>query len=256
MDREHLRKLLQAFQQGELEFDQLEAKLLQWPLQNQGDVQLDTQRQMRCGFPETVFAAGKSPQQVVRAVAGLRQNHDRLLVTRADQEHAEAVQAQFPEVEWHPEAGCLLWRQQPAPKDGPAIAVLAAGTSDFSVAEEVRLCLEIQDLQVRFHIDVGVAGIHRLIRILPDVRSCSVFVVVAGMEGALPSVVAGLVEAPVIAVPTSVGYGASFGGVTALLAMLNSCAPGIGVVNIDNGFGAAMLAAKIARQGPNRPSPS
>lgn len=211
---------------------------------------LDHGRAGRTGMPEVVFCQGKTPAQVVEIVGRLLANEGRALATRASVETAEAVLAAYPQARWHAAARIIAVGGGPAdplPDAAPYVAVVTAGTSDIPVAEEAAVTLEFLGHPVRRAFDVGVAGIHRLFNRLDLVQGASVVIAVAGMEGALASVVGGLVRCPVVAVPTSIGYGASFGGLAALLAMLNSCAPGVAVVNIDNGFGAAVHAHQIMR---------
>ncbi len=248
MDRARILELLEQVQAGALDPAAAAEQLATLPLAQGTDLLLDTHRELRTGFPEAVYAAGKTPQQVADAVTRLAEAHDRLLVTRVDADHAAAAAEALPAIEHDPLARTLSWRREPAVETRGAVAVVAAGTSDLPVAAEAQRTLELMDVAVRRYDDVGVAGLHRLLGSLEDLRRADALVVCAGMEGALPSVVGGLVRAPVVAVPTSVGYGANFGGVTALLAMLNSCAPGVSVVNIDNGFGAGLVAGRIARR--------
>jgi hypothetical protein len=212
------------------------------------DVRIDVHRALRQGLPEVVFGAGKTPRQIADAARTLVSQGQPALVTRVGPEEAAAVLSELPGGEYVAEAR-LLWfgPHAPAPAGRGTVVVVCAGTADLPVAREAVEVARRFGNKVELVADVGVAGLHRLLDGLPLLRSATVLIVVAGMEGALPSVVAGLVAAPVIAVPTSVGYGASFGGVAALLAMLNSCAPNVGVVNIDNGFGAAALATLINR---------
>ncbi len=208
---------------------------------------LDHQRLARNGLPEVVYAESKTPEQVAAIMASLYQRAGHALATRASLEHAEAVQARLPRAQYHPLARLITVGEplrQPRPED-PYVAVVCAGTSDLPVAEEAALTLEWAGWPVQRVPDVGVAGIHRLFQVEDVLRQAAVCIVVAGMEGALPSVVGGRIAAPIIAVPTSVGYGANFGGLSALLGMLTACAPGITVVNIDNGFGAAAAAHRI-----------
>src|SRR5581483_10193590 len=207
--------------------------------------QLDTHRGLRRGFSEVIFGAGKTPDQVVRIAAKLIEHEKRVLVTRATAEHARAFRKKFKDAVHHQLARCLTVDRKPLPKRAGTIAVVCAGTSDLPVAEEAAVTADIMGNQVETVSDVGVAGVHRLFGRLETIRAANVVIVVAGMEGALPSVVAGLVARPVIAVPTSIGYGANFGGLAALLGMLNSCASGMTVVNIDNGFGAGYAASQI-----------
>ena len=212
-----------------------------------GNARVDTDRRRRCGFPEVIFGAGKTPGDVI-AIGRTILDHDPvLLVSRASEEQFQALRAEFPIARWHERARCITVEREPFPKCDGAIGVVCAGTSDLSVADEAAVTLEVFGHRVERITDVGVAGIHRLLAERDRLEACNVLIVVAGMEGALPSAVAGLVSKPVIAVPTSVGNGASFGGITALLGMLNSCGSGVTVVNIDNGFGAAYAAATINR---------
>ena len=202
---------------------------------------------MRTGFPEVVFAQGKSPEQVASIAAEVLQASDRLLVTRASPDAFAAVRQVVPDAVYEQPARAIVADRRTDRRTTPGVVVACAGTADLPVASEAAVTAELMDCEVERLFDVGVAGLHRLLRQMPAIRRARVIVVVAGMDGALPSVVGGLASVPVIAVPTSVGYGASFEGLAALLAMLNSCAPGVGVVNIDNGFGAGYLAAMINR---------
>ncbi len=211
-----------------------------------GIADLDLGRARRRGYPEAVYCAGKTAEQVGLIAAGLRDSDGVALFTRATAEHAAAVLAELPQAAHHREAGLLAWPATPPTPAGGLVVVLAAGTSDLPVALEAQLTASYLGRATELVVDVGVAGLHRVLARLDLLRRARVVVVAAGMDGALPSVVAGLVSAPVVALPTSVGYGASFGGVAALLAMLNACAPGVAVVNIDNGYGAGHLAAQIA----------
>ena len=212
-----------------------------------GFARVDTDRRRRCGFPEVIFGMGKTAEQVVAIARVILEKENVLLVSRATGEQWRAVVAEFPEARWHERARCITVERVALPKLGGTIAVVCAGTSDMPVAEEATVTLEIFGNTVERITDVGVAGLHRLLAVRDRLESANVVIVVAGMEGALPSAVAGLVSKPVIAVPTSIGYGASFGGVAALLGMLTSCGSGVTVVNIDNGFGAAFAAAQINR---------
>lgn len=207
---------------------------------------LDHDRVRRRGYPEAVYCAGKSPEQLSAIAAAVRDRPQVTLFTRATPEHAQAVLSQLPAAFHDTQAGLLAWPPEPPPPTGGLVVVVAAGTSDFPVAREAQLTACYLGRATELVVDVGVAGLHRVLSRLDVLRRARAIVVAAGMDGALPSVVAGLVSAPVVAVPTSVGYGASFGGVAALLSMLNACAPGVGVVNIDNGYGAGHLAAQIA----------
>ncbi|HVC82380.1 MAG TPA: nickel pincer cofactor biosynthesis protein LarB [Chloroflexota bacterium] len=245
MDEIRLRTLLAQVRDGILTEDRALAQLRMLPYEDLEYARLDTHRALRTGMPETVYCPGKTPAQVAGIIARLAEHHSHVLATRASEEQAEVVVARLPAAHYHPVARAITIRPAAEAPGRPGILLLTAGTSDLPVAEEAALTAEMMGHAVQRVIDVGVAGLHRLLDTLPALRAARVLVVVAGMEGALPSVVAGLVRAPVVAVPTSTGYGASFGGLAALLAMLNSCAPGVAVVNIDNGFGAGRLAAMI-----------
>jgi NCAIR mutase (PurE)-related protein len=211
-----------------------------------GFADLDLDRARRRGYPEAVYCRGKTPEQVGAIAAAVGRHGARTLFTRADAAHAEAVVAVLPDAVHDPVCGLLAWPAEPPEPTGGSVLVVAAGTADLPVAREALLTARHLGRSADAIVDVGVAGLHRLLRRLPELRAARVIVVVAGMDGALPAVVAGLVAAPVVAVPTSTGYGASFEGLAPLLTMLNSCAPGVGVVNIDNGYGAGHLAAQIA----------
>jgi NCAIR mutase (PurE)-related protein len=226
-----------------------------------GVAELDLDRAGRRGYPEAVYCAGKTPSQVAAIAAAVRERAREpdgsgasavpvTLFTRADQERAAAVLAELPDARHDDTAGLLAWPPEPPEPTGGLVGVLAAGTSDLPVAQEAALTATHLGRPCELVVDVGVAGLHRVLRRLPLLRRARVLVVVAGMDGALPSVVAGLTSAPVVAVPTSVGYGAAFEGLAPLLAMLNSCAPGVAVVNIDNGYGAGHMAAQIAQPPP------
>jgi NCAIR mutase (PurE)-related protein len=206
---------------------------------------VDTHRALRKDFPEVIFGAGKTPEQVVKIAQRLLQNESTVLITRATPEHARAVRKKIKAAVYHESARCITIETKPRSKRPGTIAVVCAGTSDLPVAEEAAITAEIMGNTVVRIADVGVAGVHRLFGQLDRIQSANVVIVVAGMEGALPSVVAGLVSKPLIAVPTSIGYGASFGGLAPLLGMLNSCGSGVTVVNIDNGFGAGYAASQI-----------
>jgi hypothetical protein len=207
---------------------------------------VDHERAARCGFPEVVLCQGKTPAQATAIAAEILQRAPRVLLTRADAAHVAAIRELRADAEHHELARCVTIDPQPLPGTG-CIAIVAAGTADLPVAEEARVTAAMLGADVRTFYDIGVAGLHRLLERLPGIRAANAVVVVAGMDGALPSVLAGLVSRPVIAAPTSIGYGASFAGLAALLTMLNSCAAGVAVVNIDNGFGAGYLASQINR---------
>lgn len=212
-----------------------------------GFARVDTDRARRCGIPEVVFGSGKTPEQLVAISRTILSNNSVLLATRIDDTHAALLLQEYPQAVHHQRARCLTVELTPMPRLAGKVAVVCAGTSDLPVAEEASVALEIFGNEVERVTDVGVAGIHRLLAERDRLESCNVLIVVAGMEGALPSAVAGLVSKPVIAVPTSIGYGASLGGIAALLGMLTSCGSGVTVVNIDNGFGAAYAATQINR---------
>jgi NCAIR mutase (PurE)-related protein len=212
-----------------------------------GFARVDTDRKRRCGFPEVIFGAGKTAVEVLAIAREILSREPVLLISRANSEQRAVIEAEWPIARWHERARCITIERDALPRTGGTVAVVCAGTSDLSVAEEAAITLDIFGNNVIRIADVGVAGIHRLLAVRDQLEACVVVIVVAGMEGALPSAVAGLISKPVIAVPTSVGYGASFGGLAALLGMLNSCGSGVTVVNIDNGFGAAYAAAQINR---------
>lgn len=238
-------QLLEKFRAGGVGRDKVLRAFQAAPVADLGFAQVDTHRALRKGFPEVIFGEGKTPEQVVKIAAKLVEHEQRVLVTRIAPEHARALQKKLKHTVYHELARCVTIQKKSLPKSPGMIGVISAGTSDLPVAEEAVVTAEIMGNRVERIHDVGVAGLHRLLGRLETIQKATVLVVVAGMEGALPSVVAGLVDKPVIAVPTSVGYGASFGGVAALLAMLNSCASGVTVVNIDNGFGAGYAASQI-----------
>jgi hypothetical protein len=238
-------KLLAAFRTGKLSLEQTLHAFQSAPLAELGFATVDTHRALRKGFPEVIFGAGKAPDQVVKIAAKLAEHNQPVLVTRITPLHARAMRRRFKHAVHHEPARCITLNSKPLPKRPGTIAVLCAGTSDIPVAEEAAVTADFMGNQVERIFDVGVAGLHRLLNRYEQIQRANVLVVVAGMEGALPSVVAGLVARPVIAVPTSIGYGASFGGVAALLGMLNSCGTGVTVVNIDNGFGAGYAASQI-----------
>jgi NCAIR mutase (PurE)-related protein len=228
------------------------ARLRDLPYEDVGFAEVDHHRALRTGFPEVVLGQGQTPEQIATIAQKLAARSDRLLITRADVDAYTAVKEKVPDAAYHASARAITLDRAREPKL-PGVAVCCAGTSDLPVAEEAAVTAELAGSSVERLYDVGVAGLHRLLDKMPALRAANALVVVAGMEGALPSVVAGLVSAPVVAVPTSIGYGASFRGLAPLLAMLNACAPGVAVVNIDNGFGAGYLAAVINRQAWSQP---
>ena len=238
-------QLLEQFRAGKIPVEKVLHAFQAAPVADLGFAQVDTHRALRKNFPEVIFGAGKTPEQVVGIAAKLFELRQPVLVTRVTEEHARALKKKFKRVKHHALARCVTIEEKPLPKRAGFIAVVCAGTSDLPVAEEAAVTAEVMGNRVERVHDVGVAGLHRMLARMELLQSANVIVAVAGMEGALPSVLAGLVAKPVIAVPTSVGYGASFGGIAALLAMLNSCASGVTVVNIDNGFGAGYAASQI-----------
>ena len=244
MNSHRIRELIECHRDGGIGTDELMEVLKDLPFEDLGFARVDHHRRMRSGYPEVIYGEGKSPEQAAAIFQRLAAHNDNVLCTRATPDMAGAIRASVTGTIYHPV--CRIVELKRSTADGVGLVVVATGgTSDIPVAEEAAVVLESFGSRVKRLFDVGVAGIHRLLAHTGLVRQANCVVAVAGMEGALPSVVGGLVEVPVIAVPTSIGYGASFGGVTALLAMLNSCAAGVSVVNIDNGFGAACQADMI-----------
>jgi NCAIR mutase (PurE)-related protein len=256
MDEASLRKLLDSVAGGSLGVGAALAQLRRLPYSNLGFARLDHHRALRTGVPEVVLAEGKPTAMLVAIAQELASTGQNVLCTRVSTAQAVAVQEVLPQARYHQLARLLIVEQQPIVATGRGTVVVAcAGTSDLPVAEEARLTAELLGSSVETLYDVGVAGLHRTLAVQDRLQAASIIIVVAGMEGALPSVIAGLSGRPVIAVPTSVGYGASFGGVAALLGMLSSCAAGVTVVNIDNGFGAGYAAALLNRSALPTPSP-
>ena len=248
MDRDTVMTILDAYKNGAVSQAEAVEKLTFVPFEDMEDIKIDHHRALRQGFPEVVFCPGKTLEQIVRAMTELARVSPNVLASRATPEIYRAVQDALPDVRYHERARMVILEREPLPKDADRfILVMTAGTGDVPVAEEAAVTAEVMGNRVERVFDVGVAGIHRLLAQGPLMRQANVLVVAAGMEGALASVVGGMVDKPVIAVPTSIGYGANFQGLSALLAMLNSCAAGVAVVNIDNGFGAGRLAAIINR---------
>ena len=247
MDKRHLDELLQKVASGETSPEDAYEVLKTLPFQDLGFVNIDQHRNLRTGYPEAVFCQGKTSAQIAEIFVRLAESNDNIMGTRATPENYEAVRELVPDALYYEEARMIVVNRDPQPKHDRTVAVVTAGTADIPVAEEAAVTAMMLGNPVDRIYDVGVAGIHRLFAKLDRIRQARVVIVVAGMEGALASVAGGLVEAPVIAVPTSIGYGANLGGISALLSMLNSCANGVGIVNIDNGFGAAYLAANINR---------
>jgi NCAIR mutase (PurE)-related protein len=242
---EEANQLLEKFRAGKISREKVLHAFQRPPLADLQFAQVDLHRSLRKNFPEVIFGSGKTPEQVVRIAEKILAHEKRLLVTRISPEHTKALRKKIKGGVWHELARCFTVEKSPLPKRAGRIVVACAGTSDLPVAEEAAVTAEIMGNMVDRIVDVGVAGLHRVLAKLEVLQGANVIIVVAGMEGALPSVVAGLVAKPVIAVPTSIGYGASFGGLAALLGMLNSCGSGVTVVNIDNGFGAGYAASQI-----------
>ncbi|MDQ0247533.1 NCAIR mutase (PurE)-related protein [Bacillus fengqiuensis] len=245
MENRSLESILKQVRDGTIDVEQAKTMLVKF--EDMGFAKLDHQRQNRTGFPEVVYGEGKSAEQIISIILALKQNMNRVLATRVDREKALKVMEAVPDMVYNPEARALFWKHADEPDVlyKGYIAVVCAGTSDLSVAEEAAVTAEAFGASVRRIYDVGVAGIHRLFHYLDEIEHATVTIAVAGMEGALASVVGGLISNPIVAVPTSIGYGANFQGLSALLSMLNACSPGISVVNIDNGFGAGYYATLI-----------
>jgi pyridinium-3,5-biscarboxylic acid mononucleotide synthase len=247
MNQDQLRGLLEQVRSGAVDVDQAVERMRHLPFEDLGFAKVDHHRALRHGIPEVVFGKGKTPDQVAGIAAALISRSSNVLVTRADQPTADRLRREYADSEYFPASGALrIWRDRTILGKGK-IAIVCAGTSDLPVAEEAQVTAEVMGNEITAIHDVGVAGIHRLMQSRERLAEARVVIVCAGMEGALPSVVGGLVAAPVIAVPTSVGYGASFQGLAALLGMLNSCASNVTVVNIDNGFGAGYAASLMNR---------
>ena len=243
--RNDTKVILEAVQKGEMTVEEVLLFLKKAPFEDIGYAKVDSHRAIRQGVAEVIFGAGKTAEQMIGIVEQMKKNGQQtILLTRLSEESAEQISAVY-EMDYHKDARIGLIGSMPAPNGIGKIVVATGGTSDIPVAEEAALTAEVYGNEVTRLYDVGVAGLHRLLAHLDDIMSASVVIAVAGMEGALASVIGGLVDCPVIAVPTSVGYGASFGGLSTLLSMLNSCASGVSVVNIDNGFGAGYLASRI-----------
>lgn len=245
MDRIRMQKILEQVSAGELSVSAAMENLKTLPYEDVGCARVDTHRGLRDNLPEVIFCPGKTPEEVAVIIDAIARNGDRVLATRADSGIFALVKERVVQAVFHERARIITVGDPPPLAAEKEVAVLTAGTADTGVAEEAAVCLEFAGVKATRIYDVGVAGLHRLLDRLDDINRARVVIVAAGMEGALPSVVGGLTSRPVVAVPTSVGYGSSFGGVAALLAMLNTCASGVGVVNIDNGYGAAALALAI-----------
>ncbi len=249
MNEVRLRKLLHDVRSGRVPTETALKQLKSLSIHDLDFARVDGHRSLRKGFPEVIYCEGKTTTQVVKIARAILRHNDNLLATRCSKEIFRALNSVFPKAKYHEAARTVTVVRKPLVKRGGTIAVLCAGTTDIPVAEEAVVTADIMGHRVKRYYDVGVAGLHRLLALNEELLEASVLIVVAGMEGALPSVVGGLVDKPVIAVPTSVGYGASFGGIAALLAMLNSCASGVTVVNINNGFGAGYAASLINQLG-------
>jgi NCAIR mutase (PurE)-related protein len=245
MNSDELKKLLEDVRDGKIDTDKAFNELKVLPYEELGFAKLDHHRHIRNGYPEVIYCQGKTNRQITEIVGRLMLKNNNILATRASREVYDAISEVTCDAEYHQEARIVVVNRKKIIVSEKKIAVITAGTADIPVAEEAAITAEVLGNRVVRIFDVGVAGIHRLLSKMEVISEANVIIVVAGMEGALASVVGGLVDKPVIAVPTSVGYGANFGGLSALLTMLNSCASGIGVVNIDNGFGAAYLASNI-----------
>jgi pyridinium-3,5-biscarboxylic acid mononucleotide synthase len=245
MNIKEVEKLLTDVKAGHTSIEDALSVLRDFPYTDLGFARIDHHREMRTGYPEIIYCAGKSVDQVREIFRVMAARENNVIGTRANSEMYEAVKDIIPEAVYHPVARIISFQKRRPESPESLIAVITAGTSDMPVAEEAAITAELLGNKVLRIYDAGVAGIHRLVDKLPEIRNCRVVIVIAGMEGALASVVGGLVDKPVIAVPTSVGYGANFGGISALLAMLTSCSAGVTVVNIDNGFGAGFCASMI-----------
>ncbi len=247
MSPDRIRKLLEEVQRGAKSVDDALRSLRLAPFEELPFARVDSHRGVRCGFPEVIYCQGKTPAQVGRIAGSILEHSETLLATRADREHFDAVRELAADAQFHEDARCITVERPPCERAG-RVVVVSAGTADMPVAEEARVTADVMGARVETIYDAGVAGIHRLLHDTDRIMDANSIVVVAGMEGALASVVGGLADVPVVAVPTSFGYGASFGGLAPLLTMLNSCAAGVSVVNIDNGFGAGYIAALINRR--------
>lgn len=245
MDAESLKKLLEGVKNGEVGIDEALGELKKLPFEDLGFAKVDHHRNLRNGFPEVIYSQGKTLEHIKAIVLKLVERDNNIMATRASREVFDAVREVVPDSIYYEAARIVVVKKRDIVTSDKVIAVVTAGTSDIPVAEEAAVTAETMGNMVNRIYDVGVAGIHRLFARTDDLMKANVLIVVAGMEGALASVVGGIVDKPVIAVPTSIGYGASFGGLAPLLTMLNSCASGVGVVNIDNGFGAGYLASMI-----------
>jgi hypothetical protein len=248
MQPEQLRRLLEQVKSGHLDVDQAVERMRHLPFESPGFATIDHHRHLRQGFPEVIFCPGKTTEQIIRIFESLAARGNNVLATRARPDVFEALASKIPNARYEELARVIVVEQRELPPSRSVLPIVTAGTADLSVAMEAKVTAEILGQRTELICDVGVAGLHRLFGYLPKLNQADIIIVVAGMEGALASVVGGLVESPVIAVPTSVGYGSNLNGLSALLTMLNSCASGITVVNIDNGFSAAVTATMISRK--------
>jgi len=244
MNKEAIEKILQQFKSGQIETKEVLERFKHFPYDDLGFAKIDNQRQLRKGFPEVIFCQGKTPEQIIKITKRIKETGGKIVATRATPETYQEIKKIIPEVTYFKEARIVAVEEKKK-VSSKYILVISGGTADIPVAEEAAVIAELMGNRVERLYDVGVAGLHRLLINSKKLLAANVLIVAAGMEGALPSVVGGLVDKPIIAVPTSVGYGASFNGLSALLTMLNSCAPGLAVVNIDNGFGAGYMASLI-----------
>ena len=254
MNAHQLKRLLEKVKQGNLSVGDAVNQLRYLPIDDLGHTQIDTHRELRRGFPEVIYCQNKTQEQIEHIIDRMIEQKSDILATRCPEEIAAAIQNKYPKTQYYPLSKALVIQPKKRKPKGGMILVISAGTSDIPIAEEAAVTAQVMGNQVETIYDIGVAGIHRLLQKSPILHKASVIVAAAGMEGALPSVVSGLVGVPVIAVPTSIGYGASFGGISALLAMLNCCSAGVVVVNIDNGFGAGYAASLINQSGRSRKS--
>ena len=250
MQHQQLKKLLEQVRGGKIGIDQAIEKLRLLPFEDLGFACVDHHRQIRCGLPEVIYCPGKTTEQIIKIFSALAERGNNVLATRADRQVFDALAAtkKFPKLRYEESARAIVFEQKKIRPSKSVIPILTAGTADLPVAAEAKVTAEIMGQRTELICDVGVAGLHRLLSHIPNLQTANVIIVVAGMEGALASVVGGLVSCPVIAVPTSIGYGTAFGGIAALLTMLNSCAAGVTVVNIDNGFSAAVTASLINKR--------
>jgi pyridinium-3,5-biscarboxylic acid mononucleotide synthase len=245
MTVDELKELLIQFKLGQIDESDVIELVQKQPFQDLGHTKIDTHRELRRGFPEVVYGEGKTVNQIRDIALTLKASGSTVLITRLTEETFLSVQTAFPELIYHADARCASWNPSPTIRGRGTILVISAGTSDIPVAEEAAVSAEVMGNKVERIYDIGVSGVHRLLKHFDQLRQAEIVIAVAGMEGALPSVVSGLIDRPVIGVPTSVGYGANFFGISALLSMLNSCSSGVLVVNINNGFGAAYAASLI-----------